>query len=487
MRVPVTILQKLLDLTGTMVMARNQLLNEFDFSDSTAFRTLSQAISGVHETVIETRMQTTGSLFERYRRVVRDLARQLGKEVAFHIEGGDLELDRTILESFADPLTHLIRNCLDHALETPAEREAAGKNRQGNLHLRSYIHSGEIILEVADDGRGINAAKVCEKAIEKGVITREAAAGLSEQDKVMLIFQPGFSTKDQATDVSGRGVGMDVVRNNIENVGGSIEVNTRVGQGSTISAILPLAKALVSSSLTEALVINVQGERIAIPETAVSEIIRMNQSAWSAITQVDGRDVYQLRDRLIALVDLPQALDLNGHTSKSSKDACLVVLQYRKHLFGVIVDDVIGIQEIIVRANPKVFRSSTVYSGHTVLGDGKVALILDINGLVTELDLKFTDVAQVGGEVKREVSASDVKISSSGPAKQRMLVFNYAKNEYFAMPLELVGLIKRIDPAEFKTIGTVSTCNAAPIRSRSCDWTISYRFPSSQLTIPTVA
>ncbi len=185
-----------------MVMARNQLMNEFDFSGNTAFRTLSYAITGVHETVIETRMQTTGSLFERYRRVVRDLARQLGKEVALHIEGGDLELDRTILESFADPLTHLIRNSLDHALETPEEREAAGKNRQGNVYLKSYVHSGEIILAVEDDGRGISGERVCEKAISKGILSRDAASRLSEHEKVMLIFQPGFSTKDEATDLS---------------------------------------------------------------------------------------------------------------------------------------------------------------------------------------------------------------------------------------------------------------------------------------------
>ena len=452
MRVPVHILHKLLEWTGTMVMARNQLMNEYEFNGNSAFRTLSQAISGVHETVIETRMQTTGSLFERYRRVVRDLSRQLGKEVAFHIEGGDLELDRTILESFADPLTHLIRNSLDHALETPAEREAAGKNRQGNVTLKSYIHSGEIILAVEDDGRGISGDRICEKAISKGILSRDAASRLTDHEKVMLVFQPGFSTKDEATDLSGRGVGMDVVRNNIESVGGSIDVQTRVGLGTTFAAILPLAKALVSSSLTKALIIDHGGERFAIPETAISEIIRFDDQAKANVVQVDGENVYQLRDQLVALVDLRKALSIveasqQAITNKTESYPCLVVLQFRKHLFGAVIDHVEGIQEIIVRGTPKLLQNCQVYSGHTVLGNGRVSLILDINGVVNKLALKFS-------EKRRLPATSDSKIHPSlKRAKQKMVIFSYAENEYFAIPLELVAIIERVSIDAIKTIG----------------------------------
>ncbi len=462
MRVPVHILHKLLEWTGTMVMARNQLMNEFDFSGNLAFRTLSHAITGVHETVIETRMQTTGSLFERYRRVVRDLARQLGKEVALHIEGGDLELDRTILESFADPLTHLIRNSLDHALETPAEREAAGKNRQGNVYLKSYIHSGEIILAVEDDGRGISGQKVCDKAVSKGILSADSASRLSEHEKVMLIFQPGFSTKDEATDLSGRGVGMDVVRNNIEAVGGSIDVQTRVGSGTTFMAILPLAKALVSSSLTKALIVDIAEERFAIPETAISEIIRFDDAARQNVVQVDGEYVYQLRDQLVALVDLKDALSIQSSQSAwldVDKDdnslpgevqPCLVVLQYRKHLFGAVVDHVTGIQEIIVRGSPKLLQNCQVYSGHTVLGNGRVSLILDINGIVNKLNLKFIDrkskAAAAAIDASRAINVRSVK--------QKMVIFSYADNEYFAIPLELVAIIERIDTSLIKTVGS---------------------------------
>lgn len=456
MRVPVQILHKLLEWTGTMVMARNQLMNEFDFGGSTAFRTLSQSISGVHETVIETRMQTTGSLFERYRRIVRDLSRQLNKEVALHIEGGDLELDRTILESFADPLTHLIRNSLDHALETPAEREATGKNRQGNIYLRSYIHSGEIILAVEDDGRGISAERVCSKAVSKGVITQAYANQLTDHQKVMLIFQAGFSTKDEATDVSGRGVGMDVVRNNIEAVGGSIDVVTKVGTGTTFSAILPLAKALVSSSLTKALVVDIQDERFAIPETAVSEIIRYDAKAMTNIVQVDGENVYQLRDQLVALVDLREALGMEQQPNRK-ENACLVILQYRKHQFGAIVDNVLGIQEIIVRGTPKLLQNCGIFSGHTVLGTGRVSLILDINGLVSKLSLKFLEQKQVTN--KRAVSdGPDTAMLKKNRQKQKMVVFSFSDNEYFAIPLELVAIIERISLDSIKTVGTKEYC-----------------------------
>lgn len=455
MRVPVHILHKLLEWTGTMVMARNQLMNEFDFRGSTAFRTLSQSITGVHETVIETRMQTTGSLFERYRRIVRDLSRQLNKEVALHIEGGELELDRTILESFADPLTHLIRNSLDHALETPAEREAAGKNRQGNIYLKSYIHSGEIILAVEDDGRGICAERVCSKAVSKGVITQAYANQLTEHQKVMLIFQAGFSTKDEATDVSGRGVGMDVVRNNIEAVGGSIDVVTKVGSGTTFSAILPLAKALVSSSLTKALVVDIQDERFAIPETAVSEIIRYDAKAMTNIVQVDGENVYQLRDQLVALVDLRQALGMEQQANRQ-ENACLVILQYRKHQFGAIVDNVLGIQEIIVRGTPKLLQNCGIFSGHTVLGTGRVSLILDINGLVSKLSLRFLDQKQVSS--KRAVAENPDVSQKKNRQKQKMVVFSFSDNEYFAIPLELVAIIERISLDSIRTVGTKEYC-----------------------------
>jgi two-component system, chemotaxis family, sensor kinase CheA len=467
MRVPARILHELLEWTGNMVMARNQLLNEYDFRESNAFRTLSQAITGVHETVIETRMQTTGSLFERYRRVVRDLSRQLKKEVAFHIEGGDLELDRTILESFADPLTHLVRNCIDHALETPEERVAAGKNRQGNVHLRSYVQSGEIILEVQDDGRGISAEYICSKAVSKGIITPSQASSMTEEEKVMLIFEAGFSTKDQATDVSGRGVGMDVVRNNIESVGGTIDLRTRVGEGSIFAARLPLAKALVSSSLTTALIIQIATEILAIPETAISEIIQYDERTVKNIRQVDGRNVYQHRDKIVAMIDLREPLGLQPERSArdqvhqrfrpsiNHKHACLVIIQFRNQLFGTVVDEVIGMQEIIVRSNPQLIQECTIFSGHTVLGNGRISLILDINGIVNKMSLKFPKQTSKQNSMLEEVEGFS---RTEAVATQKMLVFNNSDTEYFAIPIELVAFIERVRESDLTLVGDREFC-----------------------------
>ncbi len=358
---------------------------------------------------------------------------------------------------------------MDHALETPAEREAANKNRQGNVFLRSYIQSGEIILEVEDDGRGISADIVCKKAVSKGVITADEAARMSEKEKIMLIFKPGFSTKEAATAVSGRGVGMDVVKSNIEAVGGSIDISTTVGQGTKFSAILPLAKALVSSSLTKALIVELDGEQFAIPETAVSEIIRFDEKAKASLQSVDAQAVFHLRDQLVAIVDLHETLELTepghslsdkpkGNAKSKYQDAppdgnqCIVIFQFRKNLFGAIVDNVVGINEIIVRSTPKLLQNCTMYSGHTVLGTGHVALILDINGIVQKLGLKFEDPSQKTGKLAADSLAME-EVSKGSVATQKMLVFSYASNEYFAIPLELIAIIERIRSTEIKTVG----------------------------------
>lgn len=463
MRVPVRILNELLEWTGNMVMARNQLLSSYDFSGDAAFRTLSAAITGVHETVIATRMQTTGSLFDRYRRVVRDLSRKLSKEVDLVIEGGDLELDRTILESFADPLTHLLRNSLDHGIETPAERETAGKNRQAQLTLRSYQQSGEIILEVEDDGKGIDPETIAKLAVKKGVVQESDLAAMPAQQKLELIFQPGFSTKEEASDLSGRGVGMDVVKTNIENVGGTLDIKSTPGTGTTISTHLPLAKALVSSSLTAALIIRVGSEWFSIPQTAVSEILDQDDEAESAIEVVDGQYVFHLRDDLIPVIDLHGECSLTPNQSafanrgqvpqgpmeigNQSLEKCLVLLTHRRHVFALMVDEVLGFQEIIVRSLPQLIKSCPLFSGMTVLGDGRVAMILDVNGVVKTLDLKFIE-SESSSENKQDYTGVE-----EDEQAQRMLIFNYAPDEYFAIPLELVSIIERFNVSDIQRVG----------------------------------
>jgi two-component system, chemotaxis family, sensor kinase CheA len=252
MRVRVRFLDELLQLTGNMVMARNQLLSNYNFADDPAFATLSQCVTEVHKTVVRTRIQPISSLFARCERLVRDLCRQLGKEVNLEVRGRDLELDRSVIETFADPLNHLLRNAVDHGVESPAARLQAGKSRAGKLVLSAAQQAGDIILSIEDDGGGIDPQKVSQSAVRKGLLSADEAARLNPREAIDLIFRPGFSTRDEVTNLSGRGVGLDVVRTNLEKLGGVVDVKSAIGHGTTFSARLPLTTALVSSSLIAA-------------------------------------------------------------------------------------------------------------------------------------------------------------------------------------------------------------------------------------------
>jgi two-component system chemotaxis sensor kinase CheA len=459
MRVEVRFLDELLRLTGNMVMARNQLLSSDKQIDNPAFDTLSRCITEVHKNVVKTRMQPAGQLFDRFTRMVRDLARKLDKRVELKIEGRDLELDRTILEAFVDPLTHMVRNAVDHALETPDERIAAGKPPTGTIGLRAFHESGEIVIEVRDDGRGIDLVRVREKAVERGLVTADAAVAMTDEAAVRLIFAPGFSTKAVVSDLSGRGVGMDVVKTNVEAIGATIEVTTKPGAGSTFSAHLPITQALVSSSLISALIVHASGVRVAIPESGISELIKID--ARDALRYVEGREVYQLRDDLLPVVRLSDVLDRSEKTSDagggqepggagagrdSAARRTLVVLQHRHHFFGLLVDGVIGVEEIVVRNSPKLIRSCSIYSGHTVRGDGQVVLILDQTGIIELMQLRFT-----GG--KRTTRRARGSFDHSF-MKQRMIVFEYGPGERFALPLELVSIIEKIQLRDVRRFGS---------------------------------
>lgn len=483
MRVNTKFLDDLLRLTGNMVMARNQLLSRYQFSGDNAFATLSRCITEVHQNVVQTRMQSVGVLFDRFTRVIRDLGRQLNKEIELHISGRDIELDRTILETFADPLTHMIRNSVDHGIELPEERMRVGKTRVGNIYLRAYHESGEIIIQVEDDGKGIDAQRVKAKAVERRMISEDEAARMSDHEAIQLIFAAGFSTKDEASDLSGRGVGMDVVKTNIEKIGGAVDIETTVGLGAKFSARLPLTQALVSSSLISALLIAIGEHRFAIPETAVNEIIKINpQFEGDRIRALENRDVYQLRDMVLPIVHLEDVLQISRtyidkegrvqtdkrqnigdrrlnpsplapsaenrlHSDRRRTKQILVVLQFRQSLFGILVDRVIGIEEIVVRSSPLLVKNSTVFSGHTVLGDGAVIMILDINGMVENRKLDFTDKRRSIAQ-RRDESGRD-----GGVAKQKMVIFNYADDERFAIPLEMVSLIEKISVQSIKRVG----------------------------------
>ncbi len=443
MRVRVKFLDDLLQLTGNMVMARNQLLSKYDFAADPAFVTLSQCVTEVHKTIVQTRMNPIGGLFDRCERLVRDVSRQLGREVVLETAGRDLELDRSVLEAFADPLTHLIRNGVDHGLESAVERQAAGKPRAGRLKLAAREQSGEVILSLEDDGRGIDPDRVREKAVAKGLVSAGQAASLTRRGILDLLFHPGFSTRDEVTAMSGRGVGLDVVRTNVEKLGGVVEVDSVLGRGTTFTARIPLTQALVSSSLISALVVTSGGERYAIPQTAVDEIIRVSsQEDRDRLRRVNGRWVYRLRDQALPVVPLAEVL--GGPETDGAAARLLVVMQFRGNLFGLRVDAILGVEEIVVRPLPELVKRCGIFTGHTVMGDGRVALILDGNGIINHQGLAFADDA-VGRAIGQQAERLD------GP--QRLVMFSFADDETFAIPLEMVSYIEKISTAAIMKVG----------------------------------
>lgn len=472
-RVPTSVLSHLLQTTGEMVMARNQLLNSEANPDNAILEQLSRLISEVHETVLKTRKATTGTLFNRFQRIVRDLSLSLEKEVQLIIEGADLELDRSIIDAFADPLTHLVRNCVDHALEMPEQREAAGKPRCGSIWLRSTLQSGEIVLEIEDDGQGVDPEKIKRKAIEKGLITSEDAAKLDDQQSIELIFAPGFSTKETATDLSGRGVGMDVVKTNIEGIGGALSFESEVGKGTRITAHLPLAKALVTSSLTRTLIVTVGQKQFAIPDSAVCEIICPDAENYPCdFRALEHGEVFHLRGEILPMIHLADALGqqrlifssetgdyvhdprptlgpVGGAESLESMnqppDVAVVIIRHRQHRFAMVVNDVLGIREAIVQPVPKLLEHCSAYTGHAVMGDGKCIFILDIGNIAKRKRLHVD--SETNGPVAPQVTPDDTS------AGEKLIVFNYSEDEYFAFPLDLAAFVFSTEKSQFRTFG----------------------------------
>lgn len=453
------LLDELLRFTGNMVMSRNQLLTQYDFTDNPAFSTLSQAITEVHRNVVQTRMLSVGSIFDRFKRVVRDLSRQLNKKIELKQQGGDMELDRTILEAFVDPLTHMIRNSVDHGIETAEERKNTQKNPIASITLRAFQESGEIIISVEDDGKGIDPERIKTIAVERGLITAQQAGTLSKQEIIMLIFEPGFSTAQQVSEISGRGVGMDVVRTNIEKIGGVIDCASELGEGTKILARLPLTKAMVTSSLISALVVSVDSQRFCIPQNAVNELITVSRrDLKEKIKILQGQKVFQHRELILPLLNLKDILELEEQDNEvdsapasgislHTETQTLIVLQHRNNLFGIMVDDIIGIEEAVVRDMPKLVEKIGVFSGHTVLGDGRVVMIIDTNGIVERMNMSFISPA------KKEDSSLPALSVGKRADRQSMIIFNYAQKEYFAVPLELVSLVEKIRREDIRTVG----------------------------------
>ena len=376
-RVGVDVLEDLMTLVSELVLTRNQLLQLARSQESAAFsvplQRLSHITSDLQEGVMKTRMQPIGNAWAKLPRLVRDLTVDLGKRIELVMHGADTELDRQVLELIKDPLTHMVRNSADHGLEMPADRRAAGKSETGRITLNAYHEGGHIIIEIGDDGQGLPVDKIRAKALAKGFATEAELAAMSDNQILRFIFRPGFSTAATVTAVSGRGVGMDVVKTNVERIGGTIELSSRVGRGTTFTIKIPLTLAIVSALIVEA-----ASERFAIPQISVVELVRAGtdrdnslEDGEPVVQQINDTPVLRLRDRLLPLVELNDLLRLGGNTDKA-KDARhhIVVAQVGASQLGIVVDRVFDTEEIVVKPVAPIMRHITMFSGNTILGDG---------------------------------------------------------------------------------------------------------------------
>ncbi len=444
-RVNVELLEDLMNMVSELVLTRNQLMqmvrNSGDTEFSVPLQRLSQCTSELQEGIMKTRMQPIGNAWNKLPRIVRDLAVELDKNIDLVMKGAETELDRQVLELIKDPLTHMVRNSADHGIEPPAERLAAGKVEKGTIHLNAYHEGGHIIIEIADDGRGIPVAKLKAKAIEKGLITEAEAEQMSDAQVQRLIFHPGFSTAQKITNVSGRGVGMDVVRSNIEKIGGTIDMTSVEGSGTTMSIKIPLTLAIVSALIVEA-----HKERFAIPQISVLELVRTSQNSEYQIEHIKSAPVLRLRNRLLPLVYLNEILDFASHEESGKrsreKEEFIVVAQVGTFTFGIVVDAVFDTEEIVVKPVAPILKDLQIYSGNTILGDGSVIMILDPNGIANECHASNDDAEA------DEAEAQAVAITQD--ENETMLVFRAGNRNQKAVPLALVSRLEDFDVSKIE-------------------------------------
>jgi two-component system chemotaxis sensor kinase CheA len=486
LRVKVGLLSKLMNLTGELVLGRNQLLRTMGphalaFPGLAAIlQNINQVTTELQEAAVQTRMQPIGGLFSRFPRIVRDMAKALGKQIDVEIKGAEVELDKSIVELLSDPLTHIIRNCADHALETPAERKAARKKPAGLISLHAFHEGGQVNIVVHDDGRGIDAAKIAQKAIQKGLITKAQADSYSEQELVNLIFAPGFSMAEKVSEISGRGVGMDVVRTNVEKLGGQVEIDTALGFGTTVRLRLPLTLAIMP-----AMIVGTEDQRFAIPQVDVLELVWVQaEDAGKRIERVQGAEVLRLRDKLLPLVRLSSILEMertfvhpetkerkpdlrqaladrrSGQAEREERgkgrredwrsDYNVVVLQLGASQFGIIVDELHDFEEIVVKPLSNYLEGPACFSGSTILGDGRVIMILDCSGIAARARLRFLDLK---AEERKRQEEEQQRLSVLASKRSSVILFEAGGTERFAIPQDQVLRLEKIQGSAIEHVG----------------------------------
>ena len=440
-RVPVEVIDRLMNLASELVLARNQALETLVTPADARGRQLLQRINSVttdlQQAVMLTRMQPVGTVFNRFPRMVRDLARSLGKRIHLAVTGSEVELDKSVLEKLADPLNHLVRNACDHGLEPPANRLASGKTEVANLELSARQEGGQILVRVADDGRGIDPGRVKAKALEKGLVGPQDLDGLTDSQAQALILTPGFSTAEKVTDISGRGVGLDVVKTNLESIGGTLQIDSIPGQGTTFSLRLPLTLAIIP-----ALVVRVSGERVCIPQRELLELV---SAANLRARPMGGRFVVELRGQPLETIHLGKVLKLESAESPAfNRAGFLAVVRAGQRIVALAVDELNGSQEIVVKPLHPLLRGLGLHGGATVLADGLPAPILDIEGVVRAAGpaLLATNHANA------TAAPSRTEIPS-----QSAVVFEFGPAERFAVPLALLKRVDRVLPGQVERIG----------------------------------
>ncbi|MEZ0148333.1 MAG: chemotaxis protein CheW [Candidatus Reddybacter sp.] len=484
-RVHLSLLDRLMELAGELVLTRNSLIQSVETGDPALLQPAAKKVDAItsqlQRAIMSTRMQTIDIVFSKFRRIVRDLSGQLGKQINLEILGEDVELDKTIIEALGDPLTHLVRNSIDHGLETPAQRKAAGKPPFGQLRLHAFHEAGQVVIEVSDNGAGIDPKRIASKAIEKGMVSEEEIARMNEKDIVRLIFQPGFSTAEEVTDISGRGVGMDVVRQNLAKVGGVADIESVLGSGTTIRVKLPLTLAIIPSVL-----VGISTENFAIPQVNVVEMVGIApDEIKTRIQHVGGVAMLRLRGDLLPLIELSDFFGITqtyndvdtgsvreerrdrladrrenedpdettnnlrgGVERRESADSSvnIVIVAAGAFKYGIRVDELHESAEIVVKPLGMHFRGSNEFSGATILGDGTVALILDVDG-----------VRRLSGASESQQTESDMRGRDSEEAHDvdscSILIIQHAEDEVYAVPLQLVARIERFSTSDLQDVG----------------------------------
>ncbi|MGD9924830.1 MAG: chemotaxis protein CheA, partial [Pseudorhodoplanes sp.] len=445
-RVNVETLEHLMTMVSELVLTRNQLMELARRQAETEFKLPLQRLSHVtaelQEGVMKTRMQPIGSAWQKLPRLVRDLSAELGKHIELEMQGAETELDRQVLDLIRDPLTHMVRNSADHGIESPADRRAAGKPERASIRLTARHEGGHIIIELSDDGRGLDTRKIRAKARALGLAGESELDKMSEVQIQRFIFAAGMSTANAVTNISGRGVGMDVVQSNIDQIGGTIDVKSVPAQGTVFTIKIPLTLAIVS-----ALIVESAGERFAMPQVAVMELVRVRADGEHRIERIKDTPVLRLRDKLLPLIFLRQYLRLADPEARHAESGFVVVTQVGTEAFGIVVDRVFHTEEIVVKPLASRLRHIQAFSGNTILGDGAVIMILDPNGIAAAFGSVRT--AGMGLDTAAEIARQDPERN-----KTALLIFRAGSNSPRAVPLSLVTRLEEIDVSSIEVVGS---------------------------------